>query len=119
MRTPLTILLLILCLCWQSLAQAGSAVALSSASEREHAAMHFHGEAHHHDEHGDGGVHQDQSATSVQHLLDDACTNAPALMARITLPLAPPASGALPLPAAAPVPAAFVDGLERPPRLLG
>jgi hypothetical protein len=118
LRTPLTILLLILCLCWQSLAQAGSSVALASAAEREHAAMHFHGEAHHHDDHADGGVHQDLSPASVQHLLDDACTNAPALMASLSVLLPPLANGMLTITVAAGLPSAFVDGLERPPRQL-
>ncbi len=117
MRSFLTILLLILCLCWQSLAQAGSAVALAEAAERDHAAMHFHGEAHHHDEHGSGDIHQDESPTSLQHLLDDACTNAPALVASTSVAVVSPARDALTVMVAASVPSPFVDGLERPPRL--
>jgi hypothetical protein len=116
LRHPLVTFVLILCLCWQSLAQAGSAVALAEAEEAAHAAMHFHGEAHHHDAHGDGGIHQDNSAASLQHLLDDACVFAPALVPGTRLPLMAPAlvSPADGLAIAARSP--YLDGLERPPR---
>jgi hypothetical protein len=116
LRHPLVTFVLILCLCWQSLAQAGTAVALAEAEEVAHAAMHFHGEAHHHDADGDGGIHQDSSAASLQHLLDDACVFAPALVPGTRLPLmAPtPVSPADGVATAARSP--FLDGLERPPR---
>jgi hypothetical protein len=117
LRSPLTLLLLILCLCWQSLAQAGSAVALADAAEHEHAMLHFHGEAHHHhDGHGAGGIHQDESSASVQHLLDDACTHAPALVASLSTTVASCTGSTLVVTAAASVPSPFVDGFERPPR---
>jgi hypothetical protein len=118
LRHPLVTLLLIFCLCWQSLAQAGSAVALADAAELEHAVMHFHGEAHHHhDDHGGtSAVHQDDSAASTQHLLDDACTNAPALMPSVAMPLAPPVPHLLSAADTPPVGSPFLGGLERPPR---
>jgi hypothetical protein len=116
LRHPLTILLLVLCLCWQSLAQAGSNVALAGDSELAHAVMHFHGEAHHHDAH-DGGIHQDDSAASTQHLLDDACLYAAALVPHVAQPHLPPATTARRAEMASPAPCPFLGGLERPPRL--
>lgn len=115
MRHPLAILLLILCLCWQSLAQAGSAVALADDSELAHAVMHFHGEAHHHDAH-DGGIQQDDSAASTQHLLDDACLHAPALVSHVQQPQTSAAPSAQRAEAASPAPGPYLGGLERPPR---
>jgi hypothetical protein len=115
LRHPLAVLLLIVCLCWQSLAQAGTRVALAGDAERAHAVMHFHGEAHHHDTH-DGGIHQDGSAASTQHLLDDACLYAPALVSASSVPQLPAAPADLPAGASPPTPAPFLEGLERPPR---
>lgn len=115
MRHPLTTLLLIFCLCWQSLAQAGTLVALADDVELAHEVMHFHGEAHHHNDH-DGGIHQDGSAASTQHLLDDACLYPPALPSASAVLHLPAALADPPAKASAPTSAPFLDGLERPPR---
>jgi hypothetical protein len=116
----LTIFFMMLCMCWQALAFAGSAVVLADADELAHAVMHFEGEAHHHDDHAsldEAGIHQDDSPASTQHLMDEACVFAPALIPVVHLPL-PALQPDLPvatIATAAPPP--FLDGLERPPRL--
>lgn len=116
----LTTFFLMLCMCWQALAYAGSAVVMADAEEVAHAAMHFEGEAHHHDDHDsldDGGIHQDDSLASAQHLMDEACVFAPALIpvVHLSLPSVQPDAPVATIAAAAPPP--FLDGLERPPRL--
>lgn len=135
MRRRLTTFFLMLCLGWQSLAYAGAEVLVSDGDELVHAMLHFEGEAHHHDHHdhhdhdgldlaadaGDAhgaGFHQDDSPASVNHVVDDACVFAPALLTQALLPLlsvraAPPpeARGAEPaLP--------FLGSPERPPKPL-
>ncbi len=120
MRRRLTTFLLMLCMCWQALAYAGSAVVLADADEVAHAAMHFEGEAHHHDDDDgleDGDIHQDDSLASALHLMDDACVFAPALIPVVHLPL-PRLQPDMPVASTATAaPPPFLDGLERPPRL--
>ncbi len=117
MHRRLTTFILMLCMCWQALAYAGSAVVLADADELAHASMHFEGAAHHHDEHDDGDIHLDQSPASAQHLMDEACVYAPALIAVLDLAL-PTLRPDLPVAAiAAAAPPPFLRGLERPPRL--
>ena len=113
----LTTFLLMLSMCWQALAYAGSAVVLADADEVAHASMHFEGEAHHHDDHDDGGIHQDDSQASAQHLMDEACVFAPALIRvqHLSLRSLQPDMPSAVIAKAAPPP--FLDGLERPPRL--
>ncbi len=113
----LTTFLLMLCMCWQSLAYAGAGVLVAEGEEIVHAMLHFEGAAHHHDDH-DGGFHQDESSASKQHAMDDACLFAPALIPAVELSLptlqsddpAPTAEGSAPRP--------YLRGLERPPRSL-
>jgi len=110
----LAFLLLTLCMCWQSLAYAGARVLVADAEEKEHAALHFEGEAHHHDD--DGDVHQDESPQSVEHAMEDACWFAPALIGKAVIPLQA-VHGDQPaafLPNEPPPP--FLRGLERPPK---
>jgi len=117
MRRRLTTFLLMLCMCLQALAYAGSAVVLADADGLAHATMHFEGAAHHHDEHGNGDIHLDESQASAQHLMDEACVFAPALipLVQLTLPRLLPDMPVASIAAAAPPP--YLDGLERPPRL--
>lgn len=119
MRRGLTTFILMLCMCWQALAHAGIAVVMADEREHSHAAMHFGGEAHHHDNHGavdDNGVHADHSLASAQHLASDAGTCAPALLSVIDLrlPQLPPEMPAQ--VAATPPPQPFLAGPERPPK---
>src|SRR3989344_5928479 len=88
-------ILLVLCMCWQSLAYAGLGVLVTEGKEMVHALLHFESTAHHHDGH-DGEFHQDESPASTQHAMSDACLFAPGLLTETVLPVltirsAPPA----------------------------
>jgi len=117
MHRRLTTFLLMLCMCWQSLAYAGVEVLVAEDEALAHAMLHFEGAAHHHDGH-DGGVHQDESPASTTHAMQDACVYAPALLIDMALPLlsvgaAPPADACSAEP-----PPPFLSGPERPPKAL-
>ena len=117
MRRRLTSFLLMFCLILQGMAVAGTDVVFADDPELLHASMHWLGEAHHHDQHGHGELHQDESPASVQHLMADACTFAPALVHSVALrlpQLLPDGPGEA---TASAIPKPFLDGLERPPRL--
>jgi len=62
--------MLLLALLWQSVAYAGSVLAVQ-LDEVEHAGMHVLSEKHHHAD--DGTVQKDDSAESKLHLAADAC----------------------------------------------
>lgn len=110
--------ILILCMCWQSLAFAGLGVLVTEGKELAHEVLHFEGAAHHHhDDHGDD-FHQDDSPASRHHAMSDACLFAPALLTDIVLPIPsvraePPAVAHLKEP-----PLPFLSGPERPPQSL-
>ena len=116
MRHRFTTFLLMLCICWQSLAHAGAGVLVAEREDRVHAVLHFEGKGHRHDG-PDGAVHLDESADATQHAMDDACGFAPALLADRALPLPAmrPAAPVESLPGEPPLP--FLRGLERPPKL--
>lgn len=67
-------LLLLLSVCWQSLALAGFAAALESAEASRHALQHWQEADHHH--HEDGSQHADEVAGNVQHMHAESMTNA-------------------------------------------
>jgi hypothetical protein len=88
---------------------------VANEDQQQHELLHFHGVAHHHDEHGDG-VHKDDSMASTVHFLADAAQFSPAL---------PSPHGATPRvrvaerPLVAQLPARALwlpDGLDRPPK---
>jgi hypothetical protein len=117
MRRRLTTFLLMLCMCWQSLAYAGAEVLVAEGQELVHAMLHFEGEAHHHDGH-DGEFHQDESPDSVRHAMNDACVFAPVLLIDALLPLLSISSDP-PLEACSTEPPRpFLSGPERPPKAL-
>jgi hypothetical protein len=111
-------LLLVLSLCWQSLAHAGMGVAAADPQAQLHAQLHFQGIAHHHDDHGQAehGVHLDDSAPSLAHLVVDCGTYSPCLLPRADLQLAPadPSPPRAWVPPQGPTPC--LAPLERPPR---
>lgn len=119
MRRWLSILL-VFCVCWQSLAHAGLGVWAAEGEEVVHALLHFDGSAHHHNVHDDhdAGFHQDDSDESTEHVMSDACLSAPALLTAAVLPVlrvgsAPPV---IAHPTEPPQP--FLSGPERPPQSL-
>lgn len=107
--------LLILAMGWQSLAYAGFDAIAAHETDKQHELLHFHGIAHHHDEHGDG-FHEDDSMASTMHVVSDAGQFSPVL---------PSPQGSWPgmlgadQPAVDHVPARALlmpDGLDRPPK---
>lgn len=117
MSRRLLAFILTLCMCWQSLAFAGAGVVLTDGEEQLHQQLHFEDTAHHHDDHDDDGLHQDDSDASMTHVAMDAGLFAPALTSVAALPLLDQLPE-WPLPAVMPAHALlFLDGLERPPRL--
>ena len=118
MRRRLVLVFTLLCICWQSLAYAGSGVVIAHDEEEAHALLHFEGQAHHHHDDGQGDFDQDESLDSVQHAMHDAGLFPPALMHLVDLHI----SAARP---DEPVPLArtqgstpFLRGLDRPPKTL-
>ena len=116
MRKRLIVLLLVLLNVWQVASAAGlSQFWVTQNPALDHAAMHWQGEAHHHD--SDGSVHVDDSQDSLQHMMADCCFHhfgvivAPAIVALDPLPqhVAQMAQSVPPAP--------YLDGLRRPPRL--
>lgn len=119
MRRGFTTFLLMLCMCWQALAHAGLAVVTAADEEQGHALMHFEGQAHHHDDHGEGdGVHADQSLASAQHMAADCAAHAPVLVSRVDLRLPQLPLGMPVQTTATPPPPPCLAGPERPPKLL-
>jgi hypothetical protein len=116
MRRPFAFLLL-LCICWQSLAYAGVGTLVVEGEELAHAVLHFEGKAHHHDDH-DGSFHQDESTASVQHAMHDACSFSPALLTGAVLPVLPTYSTPPVDARNAEPPLLFLSGPERPPKSL-
>jgi hypothetical protein len=117
MRRRFMTCLLMFCLLWQTMSCAGAAVLMASGNEKVHATLHFEGAAHHHDEQDHADLKLDDSQASAQHLIDDACVHAPAL-----LPVCPLLLSGLSLDVpvallATEGPRPFLPGLERPPRL--
>jgi hypothetical protein len=116
-RLPVVVLLV--CLFWQAWAHAGGTVMLAADRDVAHAVLHFEGEAHHHHHDGDeGGLHQDDSTTSMSHIVADSGTFAPALWADASTP-------SFPVPGIVrhglcihPLPGPDLQGLERPPKTL-
>lgn len=100
---------------WQSVALARPGSTVNVLADLEHAALHLHEEGHHHND--DGSFHLDDSQASTFHVLSDHLT--------VTTALLPDTSHHFPANASArpgglhgaPVPAPFLDGLLRPPRL--
>lgn len=116
LHRPLIALLLSLCLIWQ-VAFVSQGGALSGGAAPEHGSMHVFDQSHHH--HDDGGFHEDESPEAAQHVQSDGLMQVTAVFA------APPS-----LSARAPwlltcrlaveqaMPSPYLEGPERPPRLI-
>ena len=118
MRRGLTTFILMLCMCWQTLAHAGIAAVMPDLEERPHALMHLQGEGHHHGDGDASRVHEDNSLASAQHLASDCGHHAAVLVSCIDLRL-PKLPPEVPVPtAAAPLPPPCLAGPERPPKTL-
>lgn len=106
--------LLIVAMCWQSLAFAGQIIASGAADEVEHAVLHWNSVMHHHDD--QDKVHKDSSSDSKRHLVADSCHNAPFVVAEQSSNS--PVSQRAEVPAALVIspPDPFLQGIKRPPR---
>jgi hypothetical protein len=108
------LVVLLLALCWQSLALARAGSTVNVLADVAHTALHWQGEGHHH--HEDGSYQLDDSSESVQHVLGDHVGTTPALVVGAAHDF--PTFGST-----APgdlcqrfVPDPALDGLLRPPR---
>lgn len=107
---------MLMAMLWQSVGMAQIGPAVSALADREHAALHWQAEGHHH--HEDRTFHRDDSDESAQHMVADH------LSASLAMAMAtPPSHDFPPLGSAAPVglhetpvPDPTLDGLLRPPR---
>jgi hypothetical protein len=114
MRRPAILLVMLFAMLWQSVAMARVGSTVNALADFEHAALHWHEAAHHHQD--DGTYHLDDSNESVQHVVMDHLNAAVGLLAL--------SSHDFPrLRSAAPdglherlVPNPALDGLLRPPR---
>lgn len=114
MHRRAVVLLMLIAMVWQTVALARPGVALDVFADREHAALHWHGDGHHH--HGDGSYHLDDSNESVQHVLSDhgSGTAGPLLSSPHRFPAV--SRAARQHHAVGRVPHPFVEGPLRPPR---
>jgi hypothetical protein len=108
------LLALLFALLWQSMALGRPGSSIHVLADREHAALHWNQEGHHH--HDDGSVHVDDSQASMLHLLGDPLTATTALLPAVSHHFSP-------IPTERPgglhharVPDPFLGGLLRPPR---
>jgi hypothetical protein len=79
MRKICVTLLLVICIGWQSLASTGYGVLTASEEQEQHEQLHFQGIAHHHDKHAED-FHEDDSVSSLAHMICDASHCSPALL---------------------------------------
>lgn len=114
MRRYTIVLVALFALLWQSVTLARPGSTVNVLTDREHAALHWHGEGHHH--HEDGSYQLDNSNDAQFHAVSDHLTMTTALLPAIAHHfLASTATRPEGLPDAR-VAAPFLDGLLRPPR---
>ena len=113
-------IVLLLALLWQSVAMARIGSSVNVLADPAHAALHWHGEGHHH--HDDGSYDADHpgdpgdASDAVRHVVLDSVGVSTALLAE-RVPAIPPAGSAFPeVEPAVRWPDRVLDGLLRPPR---
>lgn len=117
MRKRLTTLLLLFLSLWQVASAAGlSGAWLEAGSAPDHAAVHWQGEAHHHDDHG--GIHADDSQDSIQHMMADCSFHHLAVFQAPSVVALESPTQHVPQTAQSLPPPPYLDGLRRPPRSL-
>jgi hypothetical protein len=116
-RKRLIVLLLVLLNVWQVASAAGLPQFWAAQGEAlDHAAMHWQGEAHHHD--SEGHIHADDSEESLQHMMADCCFHHFGVIAAPVLVTLEPLPQHVAQAAQAVPPPPYLDGLRRPPRAL-
>ncbi len=109
------LLVLLFAMLWQSVALARPGSTVNVLADLEHAALHWQEQGHHH--HDDGSYQLDDSQASTFHVVSDHLTATNALLPACS-PHFPPSGSARPVGLHdGSVPAPFLDGLLRPPRL--
>jgi len=99
---------------WQSVVMARIGSTVNALTDKEHAALHWQEEGHHH--HEDGSYHLDDSNESALHVVMDHLSPSLA-MATPSSHDFPPLGSAAPVGLhETPVPNPTLDGLLRPPR---
>jgi hypothetical protein len=121
MRRWLVRLLLIALLPWHGGGWVPAAMAGQHPHDARHATAHWLGETHHHDDHGDGGFHRDDSDESSLHMAQASAQIAPAAIPPaavecVTLELGTEVPDGMSL---ARCPRPFLEGPHRPPRRIG
>lgn len=116
MRRSAALVAVLIAMLWQSVALARPGSTVNVLADLNHAAMHWQGEAHHHDD--DGSLHMDDSPASTFHLLADHVSLTAALLPASAQHVAPPAFARPGWWQDARTSDPFLDGLLRPPRLL-
>jgi hypothetical protein len=114
MRRSAVLLVMLMAMLWQSVALARMGPAISVLVDREHAALHWLEEGHHH--HEDGSLHRDDSAESAQHMVADHPSAALAMAAPASHDFRPLGSAAPAGRHATAGPDPTLSGLLRPPR---
>ena len=110
------LLLITLCVGWQALAYGGTGVMFTDDEVQLHELLHFQGAAHHH--HGlDDDLHQDESISSLLHVVADNGIFSPALIVGSLSLAFSPTGNEPPAESLQAWPFPTLDGLERPPRL--
>jgi hypothetical protein len=115
MRRSAVLFVILFGMLWQSLALARVGSTVNVLADAEHAALHWHGESHHH--HGDGSYHLDDSKESVQHVVTDHLSASLAMTTPSSQNFAPLGSAAHGGLHETGVSNPTLDGLLRPPRV--
>ncbi len=115
LRRYAVVLALILAVGFQGFAFANRILGTDRGGDTAHAVLHAEGVAHHHD--GHGGIQQDDSDASKQHVQHDCCTPFTAVLPAAALAVAAPLLGSTLAHAVdrrhdSP----YLEGLKRPPR---
>jgi hypothetical protein len=114
MRRIPVLLAVLFAMLWQSVGVARAGSTMNELADREHAALHWQEEGHHH--HEDGSYHLDDSNESVQHVMTDHLTASLALAASSSHDFPPLGSAAPGGLRQAAVPEPDIEGPLRPPR---
>ena len=108
------LILLIVTVCWQSLAFARHMLASGDAEGVEHAVLHWNSEMHHHDDHDK--IHKDSSTDSKRHLVADNCHHAPFVVVDRAGNAPVVQQMEVPIAIVTCPPDPFLQGIKRPPR---
>lgn len=116
-RRTAVVLVMLIAMLWQSVALARIGSSVNVLADREHAALHWHDQAHHH--HDDGSYQKGDGGDSTRHLLGDQVGSTTALLCAAAQVIPAVGSSAPVGLQRARLPDPLLDGPLRPPRRLG